>query len=358
MTAIIYRLPRKIFSMKKGNEFIPIMTLLVMIKVMLEMQQKKFTFITKTGLSLRTLQSGEVKTMRKSRATLAKDVCRISRSSLSRAVKGLRKLKLRVRGNSAQNCPLPLRDVVRIGHSDVGNTTYQSKASGIAESSVRVYIGANAYANFVAMELQLTVILERLQKRPPDWFIDVQLWDETKQSSTLQLLNKSIRTGIELFVLVSVFAWGWIHPDGSDETETFSANIPPIPTGSVSGPALWNCLRNHRFTKKLWEFRLAVTALVSFSPRAEVTDDASGNRKVFATQVFKDAYMVDHGKCLSHQNNIGAVDVVFAAVGGRAIHDMLHTANFVNMASHRVRMLMVLKSVLRSMIRYSTRPQQ
>jgi hypothetical protein len=113
-------------------------------------------------------------------------------------------------------------------------------------------------------------------------------------------------------------------------------------------------LENSYFARIFLKYAFAIIALATspFKYRWGARDNASGNLKYCAisTANFKALVSSDFFDCVNHQNMLGHLETVVTVFGVEYLHGINSVAGFLNLSSHRMRMIVVCYEVLMGLV--------
>jgi hypothetical protein len=110
-----------------------------------------------------------------------------------------------------------------------------------------------------------------------------------------------------------------------------------------------SAMRNSYWTKPIWAFMIEMLALATvFSQIFGCKDCASGNQRYTADWCHEPQTNADFFDCFSHQGQIALVTQMLAVFGARYLFRLNSVAVFANLGAVRLRLMMVVKSTIRS----------
>ena len=269
--------------------------------------------------------------------------------------------------------------------SEISNTTQalnyaaHGHAHNMDKKQIARAIISHAYAVMLTQNLLTELSYEEAKADPPTWIGASPIFDGTKMKlrfyrnrkpptkgtnnkkskhlpkpkSMPSKLSQNLTVSMEIFVHKLVIAWGW---DDERKPLFIEFTIPPIPVTTTGAAHTIGALENHVFTRPIHKFFLDMTRLVhenqGLPMRLGTKDDASGNDLACAVIVSAPltAHVVtDFTNCLNHQENITEVDVTIAVYGPSFLKGVNDTTSFLNIGTHRLRLLMVAHSVITDM---------
>jgi len=188
----------------------------------------------------------------------------------------------------------------------------------------------------------MEIILDNLAEDPPWWVMVSPMWDETKERLQFKFRGKTLKQTVEVFVLKCWVAWGW----GSDrDPQWLQLIMPPVPLTSTSAHKLIDAMRNHYFTRNVWNFRVRLLELAGvIALLIGVIDQASSNNKAVAIEALQfPKWCAGYIACMSHQTMLCVLDMSFAVFGASFIKGMHSSVCFINKGTHRLRMLLMVR---------------